>query len=172
LRAAPSHASHQNFHVNFHKHESNDAVFSLIGIDASVANALRRILLAEIPTLAIEDVFIEQNTSIIQDEVLAHRLGLVPLKGNRDGLRWMKRRNKGDEDTGEQPDPATDFNTVVLKLQIECAWKDGGQDLARRGEQDAVKLYENTNSMQFHMMELTSCDANIESFVLQSTHVI
>lgn len=59
----------------------------------------------------------------------------------------MKWRNKGDEDANEQPDPATDFNTVVLKLQVECEWREGGMDLARRGEQDATKLYENTNSM-------------------------
>ncbi len=29
--------------------------------------------------MAIETVFIQDNTSIIQDEVLAHRLGLVPI---------------------------------------------------------------------------------------------
>lgn len=35
---------------------------------------------AQLPTMAIEKVFIANNTSLIQDEVLAHRLGLVPLK--------------------------------------------------------------------------------------------
>ena len=139
-----------NFSVTFHKHEPNDAVFSLVGIDASVANAFRRILLADLPTLAIEDVFIEQNTSVIQDEVLAHRLGLVPLKGNRDGLKWMQWRNKGNEDEGIEDDPRTDFNTVVLKLQVECTWREGGQALARRGEQDPEKLYENSNSTYIH----------------------
>lgn len=29
--------------------------------------------------MAIENVFIANNTSVIQDEVLAHRLGLVPI---------------------------------------------------------------------------------------------
>jgi DNA-directed RNA polymerase I and III subunit RPAC1 len=51
----------------------------LSGLDAPLANALRRILLAEVPSVAIEHVFIYTNTSIIQDEVLAHRIGLVPL---------------------------------------------------------------------------------------------
>lgn len=45
----------------------------MIGVDASFANAVRRILIAEVPTMAIEDVYIAKNTSIIQDEVLAHR---------------------------------------------------------------------------------------------------
>ena len=53
--------------------------FDLVGIDASLANALRRILLAEVPTVAIETVYVEENTSIIHDEVLAHRLGLLPV---------------------------------------------------------------------------------------------
>lgn len=41
-------------------------VFDLVGVDPAIANALRRILLAEVPTVAIEHVFIVNNTSIIQ----------------------------------------------------------------------------------------------------------
>lgn len=37
-------------------------------------------LLFKIPTMAVEKVFVANNTSVIQDEVLAHRLGLVPIK--------------------------------------------------------------------------------------------
>jgi DNA-directed RNA polymerase I and III subunit RPAC1 len=135
----------KQFSINFHKHSPNDAVFSLVGIDASIANAFRRILLAELPTLAIEDVFVEQNTSIIQDEVLAHRLGLIPLKGSKEGLKWLKWRNKGREEEGEKGDVASDFNTVVMELKVTCEWRKGGQDLARRGEGDPEKLYENAN---------------------------
>lgn len=59
-----------------------EMLFDMIGIDASIANSFRRILLAEVPTMAIEKVLIYNNTSVIQDEVLAHRLGLIPLKAN------------------------------------------------------------------------------------------
>jgi DNA-directed RNA polymerase subunit D len=45
----------------------------------SLANALRRSV-AEIPTLAIDEVEIFKNDSALYDEVLAHRLGLIPLK--------------------------------------------------------------------------------------------
>lgn len=58
--------------------------FDLIGLDASIANALRRTLMAEVPTVAIENVYVWNNTSIVVDEVLSHRLGLVPLKINPD----------------------------------------------------------------------------------------
>jgi hypothetical protein len=54
--------------------------FDLVGVDAAIANALRRIMLAEVPTVAIETVWFADNMSIIQDEVLAHRIGLIPLK--------------------------------------------------------------------------------------------
>ena len=51
----------------------------LVGVDASIANALRRTMIAEVPTICIENVYVWNNTSVIQDEVLAHRLGMVPL---------------------------------------------------------------------------------------------
>lgn len=36
----------------------------------------------QVPSMAIEKVHIHNNTSLIQDEVLAHRLGLIPLKAD------------------------------------------------------------------------------------------
>ena len=63
--------------------------FDLIGVDAAIANAFRRILLAEVPTMAIEDVYIWNNTSVIQDEVLAHRLGLIPIKADPAKFGWQ-----------------------------------------------------------------------------------
>lgn len=61
-----------------HLDESN-ATFIVEGIDLALANGLRRMMMAEIPTLAIETVWIEENTSVLPDEFLAHRLGLIPL---------------------------------------------------------------------------------------------
>ncbi len=45
-----------------------------------MANALRRILISEVPTLAIEFVEFHENTTVLQDEYIAHRLGLIPLR--------------------------------------------------------------------------------------------
>ncbi|OTA01971.1 DNA-directed RNA polymerase, 30-40 kDa subunit [Trichoderma parareesei] len=108
------------FSVQFHRNEPNDASFSLVGIDASLANAFRRILIAEIPTLAIEDVYIENNTSVIQDEVLAHRLGLIPFNGGREGihnfLKWYKKPEAGEDPYAN----SFDWNTVRLELNVTC----------------------------------------------------
>lgn len=65
--------------VTVRKAAKDEVDFVLQGVDLSVANSLRRVMLAEIPTVAIDLVEIEVNTSVMADEFLSHRLGLIPL---------------------------------------------------------------------------------------------
>jgi len=85
------------------------AEFDLIGVDASIANAMRRIMISEVPTMAIEKVFVMNNTSIIHDEILAHRLGLIPISADPSKFEFM-----------QSDDDPTDLNTIVFKLQVKC----------------------------------------------------
>ena len=89
--------------------DPDSLTFDVAGIDASLANALRRILLSELPSVAIEHVFVVDNTSVVACEILSHRLGLVPLAV--DPIALAPRA---------QGEPATESNTVVFKLLAEC----------------------------------------------------
>jgi len=57
-------------------------VFDLINAPASHANALRRTLISSVPSVAIEIVGICNNTGAMPDEVLCHRLGLIPINAD------------------------------------------------------------------------------------------
>jgi len=113
----------------------NELIFEMIGVDVSFANALRRILLAEVPTMAIETIFMWDNTSIIHDEVLAHRLGLIPINVD---ARYFESYDEDEfndsaENAGNDSDliaaqNATDRNTIVFKLSVTC----GKSDEARK----------------------------------------
>ncbi|XP_031479185.1 uncharacterized protein LOC116250007 [Nymphaea colorata] len=112
----------KNFKVEIIKLTEEMIEFDMVGIDASLANAFRRILLAEVPTMAIEKVFIANNTSVIQDEVLAHRLGLIPVKVDPRLFECLS-----------ENDVANEKNTIVFKLHVEC--KRGGPRLTVKSDQ-------------------------------------
>jgi DNA-directed RNA polymerase I and III subunit RPAC1 len=134
--------------IKFHESSLYDSSFSVIGINAAIANAIRRILIAEVPTLAIENVYISNNTSVIQDEVLAQRLGLIPLKGHKDGLEFMRWFQKPVD--GQARSNSTDYNTIVLRLDVDCTWKDDGRELWKQGERDPKNLYENAQGIEHY----------------------
>ncbi|MBI2671106.1 DNA-directed RNA polymerase subunit D [Candidatus Woesearchaeota archaeon] len=62
------------------KNTENEISFVIRGINPAIANYIRRSMVAEIPILAIDEVNFIKNDSVLYDEIIAHRLGLTPLK--------------------------------------------------------------------------------------------
>ena len=70
--------------------KGNDLVLELSGANFTQVNTLRRLMLNEVPTMAIEDVEYKKHSSALYDEMIALRLGLVPLTTDLEGynLPW------------------------------------------------------------------------------------
>lgn len=66
-------------------------------------NALRRALIAEVPKLAMEYITFYDNTSGLFDEMVAHRLGLVPLPTDHKLLEAVAEAGMAETEEGEKP---------------------------------------------------------------------
>lgn len=74
---------------NFVKPDERELQFDIFGIDPAILNSVRRVIMSEVATVAIERVLVANNTSVIPDEVLAHRLGLIPIFVNPKRLKML-----------------------------------------------------------------------------------
>jgi DNA-directed RNA polymerase II subunit RPB3 len=75
--------------IEFLVADKDYAEFRLYNSNVAMANALRRVMISEVPILAIESVIVLENSSSLQDDFLAHRLGLIPLEVDPDHLKGM-----------------------------------------------------------------------------------
>ncbi|KZO98975.1 insert subdomain of RNA polymerase alpha subunit [Calocera viscosa TUFC12733] len=66
--------------------------FVMSGVDLAFANSLRRVIMADVATVAIDMVEIEVNTTVLVDEFLSHRLGMIPLTSTNceEGMRYKR----------------------------------------------------------------------------------
>ena len=72
--------------INMSKHFKNikvnadsELIMDIYGLDTSIVNSFRRIVLSDVECNAFDNIDIEKNTSIVNNEILSHRLGLIPL---------------------------------------------------------------------------------------------
>ena len=131
-----------NDHLNLAKFEETLSIeptsvskselkLNIKGIDAPFINALRRTMLDDVPTVGIDKVLIFQNTSVINDEVLVHRLGLIPILANPD-LFVSKREDSGFNDS----------NCVKFKLKRKCDENNNDEKLYNKtGMSERLSVY-------------------------------
>jgi len=74
--------------VTLSSKKGNTILFVMQGTTPAFANALRRIMISEVPTIAIDRVDFHANDSVLFDEMIAHRLGLIPLSFTPDKLNF------------------------------------------------------------------------------------
>jgi len=68
-----------NIKVKVNQLKDDFIQFSISNIHIGLANAIRRIMIAEIPTMAIDFAKIIENTGCIHDDMIAQRIGLIPF---------------------------------------------------------------------------------------------
>lgn len=108
-------------------------VFTIQNSNPKFANALRRVSMNRVPTLAIEEVAVNENSSALFDDVIAQRLGQTPLKFDPEKLNFK------DECDCEDGCPNCE---VRFKLEKKGSGKVYSGDLV--SESDEVEpLYDN-----------------------------
>ncbi|KAI3645821.1 hypothetical protein MP228_008749 [Amoeboaphelidium protococcarum] len=126
--------------------------FDLVGVDASFANAIRRIMIGEVPTMCIEKCFFTDNTGVMADELLAHRIGLTPIKHNPHLFQFIRDPYR-ESDLEINPDePNTDRNTLVFKLRYIAAPPHLGNTTAG-GPASSVANVRSKKQLRFYQSE-------------------
>jgi DNA-directed RNA polymerase subunit D len=86
--------------------------FVLSNTSPAYSNALRRIMLTEVPVMAIENVELRKNSSALYDEMIAHRIGLIPLTT--------------DLKSYEMPESEKDIEEKKAKCTLQLTLKEKG----------------------------------------------
>uniref|UniRef100_A0A7E4VG70 DNA-directed RNA polymerases I and III subunit RPAC1 n=1 Tax=Panagrellus redivivus TaxID=6233 RepID=A0A7E4VG70_PANRE len=95
--------------------------FDLLNVEAPIANTIRRIMIAEVPTMAIDKVCLYQNDTVFQDEVLCHRLGLIPIRADARNFNF---RTKLAVEPDEYTEPETkETENLVFDINVKCKKK-------------------------------------------------
>lgn len=166
-------------------------LISLTDTPLSVANGLRRACLENVPVLAFERLEITTNTSAQPDEVLAHRLGLVTLRGDGEAasatldvtcaeasrvvtmrdFEWPENVSAVHPDT-----PLVELERGQrLRLSVEAAWGTGRDHAKwnactrvalRHGDKEneyAIEVDSRNNHLALEVASI-ACERTIESF--------
>ena len=132
---APPHGSVRATPPHARARDQDEIEFDMLGVDAAIANTVRRILLAEVPTMAAESCLFYNNTSIIQDEV---RLGARDCGSHRPANYDECARGRGGH--GKTGEPALSVQRSCQGSSIQTTPKPLQPALVGRGSNVPPRL--------------------------------
>lgn len=174
--------------------DSEKIAIKLKGVPLQYANALRRVCLNGVPVFAIDTVDIIENTSVLPDEGLAHRLGLIPLKtdlskynesdkillvldsGESDQTRAVLSSELSSED--DTVKPVSDKIPIVQlapgqKIKIECYARLGRGTEHAKWNSSNISTLTDTNKDDEKILTVESTGAlNPEQIVLEGVQEV
>jgi DNA-directed RNA polymerase subunit D len=105
-------------------------------LDVQYINAVRRTAMNQLPVLAIENIRIYQNNSVLFDEFLAHRLGMLPIQTN------FKEYKKGDTTsfTLDKKGPGTVYSGDMISSDPKAEVANKKVPIVKLKEGQHVKL--------------------------------
>lgn len=153
--------------IKIQNHDKKAQKLSFItDMDISLANAIRRSIL-EIPVMAIDEVEIFKNDSALYDEIIAHRIGLIPLKSNKLNKEIkFKLKEKGPKivySTDLEPSVDTEYKLPIVILdkdqEIEMvATAKTGEGVEHVKYSPGLAYYKHNIDSVF--LDFISCDEN------------
>lgn len=110
-----------SLHIDILEKTPSTIKLYLRDIPLHLVNSLRRTILSEVPTMAVDYVVITENSSVFYDEYISHRLGLIPLKSNE-----ALNKYKPPEECAEAGDRGIFSQDCFVTLRLEASGPEKG----------------------------------------------
>ncbi len=154
---------------NIEINDDSQLIMDIYGLDISIVNSFRRIVLSDVVCNAFDNTEIEKNTSIINNEILSHRFGLIPLTIDDIGKVCVELNIKN---TGYDKMNVTSSDLKVIEGELEIIPNILLVEL-KRGEEIKAKLYISKKSGKVHAkyQPASVCCFKIKEDVSVHTHL-
>lgn len=85
------------------------------GVPLYIINSIRRTIMTEVPTMAIDYIIVIENSSVFYDEYIANRLGLIPLRSE-----YAYEKYKSPEECAEAGEKRVFSADCFVKFDLEA----------------------------------------------------
>lgn len=122
--------------MNILEQKDNYIKLQITGVNNAICNGIRRVMMSEVETLAIDSIDFYQNDSVLNEDFIAHRLGLLPLHYT-EGIEEATLELEVSNDTEEN----YKVLSGSLSGHIDCVYDNILLTVLRPGESLELKCY-------------------------------